>query len=60
MNSKELEGRLKSLAYRIVNLCDALPENKISKVVEAQLLRSSFSSAANYRAACKAVSKRLL
>jgi len=38
MNSKELEGRLKSLAYRIVNLCDALPENKISKVVEAQLL----------------------
>lgn len=57
MNSKELEARIKSLAYRIVNLCDALPKKKISKVIEDQLLRSSFSAAANYRAACKAISK---
>jgi four helix bundle protein len=58
MNSKELENRLKSLAYRIVNVCDALPKKKISKVIEDQILRSSFSSAANYRAACKAISKK--
>ena len=58
MNSKELEGRLKSLAYRIVNPCDALPKKKISKVIEDQLLRSSFSAPANYRAACKAISKK--
>jgi four helix bundle protein len=58
MNAKELESRLKSLAYRIVNVCDALPKKKISKVIEDQLLRSSFSAAANYRAACKAISKR--
>ena len=32
--------------------------NKISKIIEDQLLRSSFSAAANYRAACKAISKK--
>jgi four helix bundle protein len=58
MNSKELETRLKSLAYRVVNLCDALPKKKISKVVEDKLLRSAFSAAANYRAACKGISKK--
>jgi four helix bundle protein len=58
MNSKELENWLKSFAYRIVNVCDALPKKKISKVIEDQLLRPSFSAAANYRAACKAISKK--
>ena len=58
MNSKELENRLKSLAYRFVNVCDALPKKKISKVIEDQILRSSFSAAANYRSACKAISKK--
>jgi len=32
MNSKELEGRLKSLTYRIVNLCEALPNKKSQKL----------------------------
>lgn len=58
MNPKELENRLKALGYRIVNVCDALPKTKIAKVIEGQLLRSSFSAAANYRAACKAISKK--
>ena len=58
MNAKELENRLKSLAYRFVNVCDALPKKKISKVIEDQILRSSFSAAANYRSACKAISKK--
>ena len=58
MNSKELEGRLRSLALRIVNVCEALPKNKICRVIEDQLLRSSFSAAANYRASCKAISKK--
>lgn len=58
MNPKELEGRLKSFAYRIVNLCDSLPNKKISKVIEDQLLRSAFSAAANYRAACRGISKK--
>ena len=58
MNAKELENRLKSLAYQIVYVCEALPQKKISKVIEDQILRSSFSAAANYRYACKAISKK--
>ena len=58
MNSAELEARLKSFAFRIVKVCEALPNNKISKVIEDQLIRSSFSAAANYRAACRGISKK--
>lgn len=58
MNATELESRLKSFAYRVVSLCEALPSKKISRIIEDQLLRSSFSAAANYRAACKAISKK--
>jgi four helix bundle protein len=39
-------------------LCEALPPKKISKIIEEQLLRSGFSAAANYRAACKGQSKK--
>ncbi len=56
MTSEDLQKRLKSLAYRIVPLCECLPSKKISKIIEDQLLRSAFSAAANYRAACKAQS----
>jgi len=34
-----------------------LPAKKVCKVIEDQLLRSAFSAAANYRAACKAQSQ---
>jgi len=58
MKGRELEARLKSFAVRIVTVCGALPANKVSRVIEDQLLRSSFSAAANYRAACRAISKK--
>lgn len=58
MTSEELQLRLKKFAYRVVNLCEALPARKISSVIESQLLRSSFSAAANYRASCKAMSSK--
>jgi len=58
MTSQELQARIKSFAYRIVPLCEALPPKKVSKVIEDQLLRSAFSAAANYRAACKAQSDK--
>jgi four helix bundle protein len=58
MDSKQLESRLKNLAYRIVAMCEFLPKKKISGIIESQLLRSTFSAAANYRAACKAISKK--
>lgn len=58
MNSLELQSRLKDFSYRIVKVCEALPKKKISTVIEHQILRSSFSAAANYRAATKAQSKK--
>ena len=53
MTAEELQNRLKAFAYRLVPLCETLPNKKISRIIEAQLLRSAFSAAANYRAACK-------
>ena len=56
MTLKELEARLKDLAYRIVSMAEFLPKKKISGIIEHQLMRSAFSAAANYRAACKGIS----
>lgn len=58
MNSKDLQDRLKSFALRLVPLCESLPDNKISRIITDQLLRSGFSAAANYRSACNAQSKK--
>lgn len=58
MNSLELQLRLKSFAYRVTKVCESLPKTKIASVIEHQMLRSSFSAAANYRAASKAQSKK--
>jgi len=58
MTPKELQTRLKKFALRLVPLCEALPNKKISRIIEDQLLRSGFSAAANYRSACSAQSKK--
>ena len=58
MNSRELQIRMKKFAYKLLPLCDEFPSKKISKIIEDQLLRSAFSAAANYRAACNAQSPR--
>ncbi|MEJ7673472.1 MAG: four helix bundle protein [Chitinophagaceae bacterium] len=58
MTSKELESRLKSFAYRAVKVCEAFPQKKLCRIIEDQFLRSAFSAAANYRAACRAISKK--
>ena len=57
MNAEDLKLRLKTFAYRCVNVCEFLPKKRIGKIIEDQLLRSSFSVAANYRAACRAQSQ---
>jgi len=58
MNASELQNRIKEFAYRVVPLCESLPSKKMRRIIEDQLLRSVFSAAANYRAACKAQSTR--
>ena len=58
MTALQLQLRLKDFAYRIVPLCGSFPPKRICRIIEQQLLRSAFSAAANYRAACKAQSPK--
>ena len=57
MNKKELKARLKQLAINTAKLCMKLPPNPANKVYIDQVIRSSTSSAANYRSACRGKSK---
>ena len=57
MDKKELQKRFKSLAVKTGKLCIKLPFNSANKVYIDQITRSSASSAANYRSACRAKSK---
>jgi four helix bundle protein len=58
MTSLELQARFKSFSYSIVDLCSFLDKARISRIIEDQILRASFSAAANYRSACKAQSRK--
>ena len=57
MDKKELQKRFKTLAVKTTKLCIKLPFNSANKVYIDQIIRSSASSAANYRSACRAKSK---
>ena len=57
MDKKELQKRFKSLALKTAKLCVKLPFNAPNRVYVDQIIRSSASSAANYRSACRAKSK---
>ena len=57
MDKKDLQKRLKELAVKTGKLCEKLMTNPINKVYVGQIVRCSSSSAANYRAACRAKSK---
>lgn len=49
----ELKIRTKEFALNIIKLIREIPPDKIADVLNKQLLRSSTSVAANYRAACR-------
>ncbi len=57
MNKEELLDRTKQFAVRVFKLVDRFPKTEASKVITYQLLKSSSSVAANYRAVNKAKSK---
>jgi len=57
MNPDELKKRTKEFAHRCVKLALALPETKLGRHVEGQLIRCSTSVPANYRAANLAQTK---
>ncbi len=56
MDSNQLKNRTKKFALRIITLVESLPENKTTRVIGNQILRSGTSVGANYRAACRAKS----
>jgi len=53
----EFRRRTKALAMRIVQLYSRLGSKEDSKIIGKQLLRSSTSMAANFRASCRARSE---
>ena len=54
---ENLKKRTKKFAVDIIALCDTLKNSKATPVITHQLLKSSSSTGANYRAACRARSK---
>lgn len=54
MDPEELKRRTKEFAHRCVKLSLALPNTKLGKHIQGQLIRCSTSVAANYRATCLA------
>ena len=57
MDKKDLQKRFKTLAVSSARLCFKLSYNVVNRVYIDQIIRSSSSSAANYRAACRGKSK---
>jgi len=57
MDKRELEGRTKRFALRIIQFVGSLPSNKITNVLGYQLLKCGTSIGANYREANRAVSR---
>jgi four helix bundle protein len=53
----ELRDRTKSFALRAIRMSDVLPKTRSGNVIGNQILRSSTSMAANYRAAGRSRSK---
>jgi four helix bundle protein len=56
-DSDALKARTKQFAMRILTLYRALPRTQEARILGAQLLRSSTSIGANYRAACRGRSR---
>ena len=57
MAERDLKVRTKDFAHRCVRMAMTLPKNDLANHIRKQLIRSSTSVAANYRASCLAQSK---
>jgi four helix bundle protein len=54
MTPEELKKRTKQFALRMLTLADSLPNKASGRVLSHQIAKCGTSTAANYRAACKA------
>jgi four helix bundle protein len=57
MTSEEMIRRIKQFAINVARLTQQLPDTTINKIYKGQIIRSSSSAAANYRASQRAKSK---
>jgi four helix bundle protein len=55
--SEELKRRTKKFALDVIKLCSGLPDVRATRHAIGQVIRSSSSTAANYRSACRAKSR---
>ena len=58
MTPEELKARTKRFALRVLKLADSLPRTPSGRTLSSQIADSGTSAASNYRAACKAPSRR--
>jgi len=58
MNPQKFRARTRTFALRIIRLSESLPNTPTAHAIRNQLLRSGTSVGANYRAACRAKSRR--
>ena len=55
---QEFKLRTRKFALRVIKLAESLPKTPAANVIRYQLLRSGTSVGANYRAACRAKSRK--
>ena len=58
MNSEEMKARTREFGLRVIRLAESLPNTPTASVVRNQIIRCGTSVGANYRAACRAKSRR--
>jgi len=58
MNAGDMKKRTRAFALRVIRLAESLPNTPTAIVVRNQMLRCGSSVGANYRAACRARSRR--
>jgi four helix bundle protein len=58
MNAEELRSRTKRFTVRVMNVVSALPDNAQGRVIGYQLMKSGGSVGANYRAVCRARTRK--
>jgi four helix bundle protein len=58
MTPEELKARTKQFALRVLKVADSLPRSPSGRTLASQIADSGTSVASNYRAACKARSRR--
>ncbi|MGK0363233.1 MAG: four helix bundle protein [Saprospiraceae bacterium] len=51
---EQLKLRIKSWVVRVLNFCETLPQSAVTRNIVFQLSKSSTSTGANHRAACRA------